>query len=196
MVALFFRNNKRMLMGVNAVLILAVVGCVAYALRPVDIAANDKSGGVRKIKTFHIKESTLPTSVKNYSAIYARALREPLVVTASAIKTPIASAVVNKNIKMKLLGTVIESEHTYGLFEGQDGKAKLVRPGQKFNNAKVISVNEEIATLDYNGKSVVLKITKPPPGASTKPTGKKSRRPSPERRPPSNRRNSRRESRR
>lgn len=153
--------------GLNVVLILAVVGCAAYALLPVDVIVKNKPDANRRIKN-HQGQLTQVKSIKNYSAIYARALRESLVPVAPKNKMPVASSDQNKFLNMKLLGTVLEAGHTYGLFVGPDGKEKLIKAGQKFNNARIISINESLATLDYNGKSIFLKIIKPPPVVSRK----------------------------
>ena len=50
------RHHKRMLTGLNAVLVVAVACCALYALGPVDSATSDKSETARK---------TPPPSKKN-----------------------------------------------------------------------------------------------------------------------------------
>ncbi len=177
------KNNKILLIGLNAVLISAVVAVVFYAFVPVKSSSNDKSHPsvkpVKKTQARHVEKKP----VKQYSEIYARALREslnPVTQVKKSKKKPEPVQVQVANIK--LLGTVVETAREYGLFIGSDGKQKLIRSGGNIDRAKVLSVDDSTATLDYNGKEILLKVIKSPPSSAPAP---------PRHRPPESRRSSR-----
>lgn len=173
MVKLSIKSRKRLLVGLNILLVAAIVAGAVYMFSPIDIKTQSVSRKTRRKNEPTQSVSRRRVSNKNYDDIYTRPLRKSFDDEPAATDTLAAvSAETVRSLNLKLLGTVVEAGHTYAWFRCADGKNKLVGAGKKVDSAEVVNVKERTATVKHNGRLVTLKIVTQAPPLPVTPSGR------------------------
>jgi len=154
------RSRKLLIVSINAVLGAAIMGTVALALWPVEIAASPQAQSWRTPTTSKTPGRAYRPS-DAYAAIYQSDLRKPLFDPPATEATPIAKPA--QPMPLRLIGTVMEKGFTYAVFKTLTGDTKTLGIGESLEGVEVVSVDATSATVRYAGQSSTMPVEKEEP---------------------------------
>ncbi len=138
-------------------LLAGAVAVIATVFR-VDIPLREKK---RSSASTTMASSSGPVSPKlnDFSPLWSVDLRRPL------YDPPPKQVVVvppppPKPLNVHLVGTAIEPGHSAGMFIMAGGQMELKAVGELIDDAQLLDVNEDSATLLHNGSPVTIKLEK------------------------------------
>jgi len=154
------RKRRRILITVNFLLsaALVAVGC-GFVFVPIDERAEAQTSGRKTAEISQIVDRTAEP-LRTYSGIYRRELRKPLFDPKPTVVTKVKAAPPKPKLTVILTGTVIEPGFTYAMLRGKSGSVKFVSVGQTFENAEVMAVTADSATVKFHGEEIRLKVRK------------------------------------
>lgn len=116
--------------------------------------------------------STLPSNrsaalppLASFEPAWRLRLRRPLVdppAPAPRVAVKASKATKPQGVNVRLIGTIVDGEHPRGLFISGLAAVELKGVGDVTGGAKILAIDENSATLSYNGNSFTLKRERNP----------------------------------
>jgi len=157
MVTLTPRSRGRLVLACNGLLIVGIVLAAAYAVWPID--PRGPAGGLaatRPAAATPAGPAAGPLSA--YAVVHARDLRKPLY-DPEPIKV-VATKPAEPDPPVQLIGTVIDTSASFGLFRAKGGQDRFAGVGETVEGAEVLAVAEGSATLRFRGRDMTPKVPK------------------------------------
>gem|GEM_PF-2222762 len=163
-------QTRGILWAVGALAVTAAIGVVAAAVwMPLDLPTTAVSSSARTVASTRqaIAAGGGAMSLASFEAAWGRKLRRPLVdpppppVRVASAKTAKASRAAK--VPVRLLGTIIDGSRSRGLFASGIATVELKGIGETIGGATVLAIEENSATVSYNGgEAVTLKRERTP----------------------------------
>lgn len=157
MVAISYRTRRNILMGAVALLATVIVAALAATIfLPPKVKVPERPGASAAPKDMHQDRKAEPLSA--YAVIWQRELRKPLFPP----KDPAAvvSSASRPALALQLIGTAVESGHTFGLFIDRSGQVRTGSVGDTIEGAEIKSITDGAAIVKYFGSDVTLRVAK------------------------------------
>jgi len=151
--------------------VTAAIGVVAAAVwMPLDLPTTAVSSSARTVASTRqaIAAGGGAMSLASFEAAWGRKLRRPLVDPPPPPPVRVASAKTAKasraaKVPVRLLGTIIDGSRSRGLFASGIATVELKGIGETIGGATVLAIEENSATVSYNGgEAVTLKRERTP----------------------------------
>jgi hypothetical protein len=141
----------------------AVAALVAATLLPLDVPSDARPGTQsRRPASASTTLATLPP-LESFESAWRLPLRRPLVdppATESAV--PAAAAVKPPAPPIRLVGTIVDSRRPRGVFMTGLATIELKGVGETAGGAKILAIDDNSATLTYEGDTIVLRRERTP----------------------------------
>jgi len=158
MVTMTIHDCRRLLLGMNIALAVALVGSAAALVAlPLEAGDADREAPAAE-RTDQPRARPAVGPLADYTVIYRRNLLRPLYDPKPVVK--VAAKPKPPKLPVTLVGTVLEPGFSYGMFKTKDGRTKFVRVGQAVEGAELLAITDKEATVKFGGREIVLKVQK------------------------------------
>lgn len=102
-------------------------------------------------------DDAVATAIPTFTDVWDKPLRQPLAVAPTAAPKPEPTL----DLAFKLIGTVIEPDHSFAIFQVAPGQIEVRRVGETAGVAELISIGPRRVTIRYNGQTRELLLPDP-----------------------------------
>jgi len=153
-----------LLLGVGEVLVWTALTPGVRPVADVQLTADEDDAA-------DLDDRDLP-SLAEFTHLWSLWLRRPLTDAKAASQTEATTRAARAPLRVKLLGTMIESERASAIFSNHLGRQEIRGVGETVGRApagaKVLRISAKEVVLIYRGQEMTLKLVEPPP--ATKPS--------------------------
>ena len=141
----------------------AVMVILAAAMLPFDSSSDAPAQATSHPKfTAPATQPLFIQPLASFEPAWRVSLRRPLVEPPASTLPAADAAAKPVELAVRLIGTIVDGQHPRGVFMTGLTKVELKSVGEKVGNAEVLAIDDNSATLSYEGRTITLHREKKP----------------------------------